>query len=501
MPFSHHPTAPQIPSIVEWKDRIVGINSLWTERESFYHIYNAKEGDPVHRQVKNDCEACILATIGGNEQMLTDLYVSAKGRGNYDRRKPPVSYMIEGWLDAMGLLENTHIGCLDFYRTIRHERRRMQRERRAERRANNKERPTYVPDPPLETPDRSRQPSQYQPSQGDVEAEDEIDAEEEKAEIIEFYARRLSAMPSQQGIGAHRNDSRLSAHPAIRAHLVYDAPTGKYSRREPEVPPMPSGYQGQLGRSNTTISRDSRWDPSAWEQYRSDSPVSVDSRCNSREYRTNPATPASDRRRSKNATEYSDSVYSRAADNDINDSGYYESSSILSARDLHHEQNLRVYPTNADISTSPMPSEVARNRKDAYINLVGMPSAYEFEALAKHPLKQKGLKTLYEFEPYAGDELELSLEPEQKANIETKQANAKSRLESRREERQRSCGRTNPQDEEGTANAEQERRTTQWGDLYTLQENDERCGGNGRKPRDKKHVDADRKMKQKGRGK
>lgn len=406
---------------------MVGINSLWTERETFYHVYNAKEGDPVHRQVKSDCEACILATVGGDQQMLTDLYVSAKGRGNYDRRKPPVSYMIEGWLDAMGILEYVRVVCLDFYRIIRHERTRMQRERRVDRRANNKERPTYVPDRPVIASERPRQPSQYQPPQN--EGDDDIDPEEEKAEIIDFYARRLSTMPSQKNLGAHYNDSRLSVHPAIRVYLDHNAQTGKYSRQEPEVPPAPNGYHGELGRSNTTISRDSRWDPSAWAQYRSDSPVSDDSRQNSHEDCARPTTQKRHRRHSNDASEYSASVYSRAAENDINDSGYYDGSSILSERDCQHEQNLKMNPTNADISTSPIPSEIARYRKDASSNLVGMPSAYEFEALAKRPRKQTGLKTHYEFQPDTDTELKLSIEPEQKANIEMKQANGRNRLE------------------------------------------------------------------------
>ena len=376
--------------------------------------------------------------------MLNDLYVSARGRGNYDRKKPPVSYMVESWLDAMGRWPDARETLIDFWREIRSERTRMQRERRIERRRNNKERPTYVPDRPLITPAGERRKSEYQPPY--VDDDDEIDAEQQKSEIIDFYARRLSAMPSKKNIGKHGNDSRLSVHPAIGVHLGYDAKTGKYSRQEPDNMPAgasaASAYKGQLGRSNTTFSRDSRWDPMAWAQYRSESPVSDDSRRNSREerrrispeYRTKLAdssrnrrhsndespvpdggkcnsrkymsklTASSDRHRRhyKDNTEYSDSVYSRSSKNgsknDINDSGYYDSSSVVSARDRAHENRLRMNPTGADISISPMPSEVARNRKDAYSNLVGMPSAYEFEALAtsKRAPKPQEMKTVNE---------------------------------------------------------------------------------------------------------
>lgn len=401
-PFKTSPTAPKDLAIQQWRKRVIGINSLWTEKETFYHLHQAEKGDPIHQQVKGDCEACILATIGGDQQMLMDLYICANSRGRLDRRGQPICHMIEGWLDAMGILEHIYETTKPFYRLIRSERARMQRERHAERRVKNRERPSTAPE-------RPPRPDERQKMNDDA-------AEDEKSEIIDLYIKRLSAMNGQIPYNKQPNDSRLSLHPAIRSHIGFDASTGKYSRVNPDevphIPQLPPQHRENagLGRSNTVISRDSRNDPGAYEVFRSDSPVSDDSRNNSPDRNRH-------RKESKDDDQYSGSAYSRpSADQQPYDSGYQESSSIPSPRDRDHELNLRMNPTNADIGgprsptspemvkkkkgyrRNPPAADVQRNRQDAYSNLVGMPSAYEFAAA------QQKLKTLYEFEPDSEDE-------------------------------------------------------------------------------------------------
>ena len=371
-------------------------------------MHQAEKGDPIHQQVKGDCEACILATIGGDQQMMKDLYICANSRGRPDRRGQPICHMIEGWLDAMGILEHIYETTKPFYRLIRSERARMQRERRAERRVKNRERPPTAPERPPRPEERKKM--------------DDDAAEDEKSEIIDLYIKRLSAMNGHNPYNKQPNDSRLSLHPAMRSHIGFDAATGKYSRVNPDevphipqIPPQHREIDG-LRRSNTVISRDSRNDSGAYEVFRSDSPVSDDSRNDSPDRNRH-------RKKSKDDDQYSGSSYSRpSADQQPYDSAYQESSSILSPLDRDHELNLRMNPTNADIGgpRSPISPEIVKkkkkkkkgyrrdppaadvqsNRQDAYSNLVGMPSAYEFANA------QQKLKTL--------NELELDYEDEQK---------------------------------------------------------------------------------------
>ena len=305
--------------------------------------------------------------------------------------------MIEGWLDAMGILEHIHETTKPFYRLIRSERARMQRERRAERRVKNRERRSIAPERPRRSEERRKM--------------DDDAAEDEKSEIIDLYIKRLSAMNWHNPYNKKPDDSRLSLHPAIRSHIGFDAITGKYLRvnpdEEPHIPQIPPQHReiAGLGRSNTVISRDSRNDPGTYEVFRSGSAVSDDSRHSSPDRNRH-------RKKSKDDDQYSGSSYScPGADHQPYDSGYQESSSFLSPRDRDHELNLFMNPTNADIGgprspispemvekkkeywRDPPTADVQRNRQDAYSNLVGVPSAYEFAAA------QQKLKTLYEFQP------------------------------------------------------------------------------------------------------
>lgn len=477
-PFEISPTAPKDPSIQQWRKRVIGINSLWTAKEIFYHVHQAEKGDPIHQQVKGDCEACILATIGGDQQMLIDLYICANSRGRLDRRGQPICHMIEGWLDAMGILEHIYETAKPFYRLIRSERARMQRERRAERRVKNRERPSIAPKRPPRPEERQKM--------------DDDAAEDEKSEIIDLYIKRLSAMSGQIPYNKQANDSRLSLHPAIRSHIGFDASTGKYSRVDPDevphIPQIPSQHRENagLGRSKTVISRDSRNDPGAYEVFRSDSPVSDDSRNNS---------PDSNRhhKKSKDDDQYSDSAYSRlSTDQQPYDSGYQESGSILSPRDGDHELNLRMNPTNADIgsSRSPTPPEmvkrkgcrrdppvadVQRNRKNAYSNLVGMPSVYEFAAA------QQKLKTLYKFEHESVHDQKVKSLREAKADknqnrLANAQDNQRPSHHDRTHNKRAATGTSIQEHESKIGHRKQgekihdahERRNTDWGDFCRL---------------------------------
>ena len=350
-PFENSSSAPKDFAIQQWRKRVISINSLWTEEETFYHVHQAKSGDPIHQQVKGDCEACLLATIGGDQQMLMDLYTCANSRGRLDRRDQPICHMIEGWLDAMGILEHIYETTKPFYRLIRSERARMQRERRAERRLKNRGRPSTAPERPQRPEERQKM--------------DDDAAEDEKSEIIDLYIKRLSAMNGQIPYNKQPNDSRLSLHPAIRSHIGFDASTGKYSRvnphEVPHIPPIPPQHRANagFGRSNTCISRDSRNDTGAYAVFRPDSPVSDDS-CN------NPPGRNRHRQKSKDDGQYSGSAYSRpSADQQPYDSGYQESSSIRSPRDRDHELNLRLNPTHADIGgpRSPTLPEMVKRKK------------------------------------------------------------------------------------------------------------------------------------------
>lgn len=54
-----------------------------------------------HERVENDCEACILARIGGDEQMVCDLRATLLGRRKKDKPRSGLERLVDAWVENL----------------------------------------------------------------------------------------------------------------------------------------------------------------------------------------------------------------------------------------------------------------------------------------------------------------------------------------------------------------------------------------------------------------
>lgn len=268
-------------SIEEWRQRMVALNSMWTERDTFRELFNVKRGDPHYTHVSSGCEACILAKVGGNLRILMDLYIAMSSRRNQkhygDFMYPPMHRLLESWLDQEGNLENFFHASYDFTAHVRNVRKSEQKRRKALDAAglphnaklhhddprgrsqgskslytNEEKRAPPSPatsksttssprdtsrrldaaevrvgsstlSPPKANTGQKRSLNHSRPSTSD---DSYTDAEHENAteEIVDFYAKRLS-----RTFGVNKKDSRNSLHPMYADAITFDAKTGRYA--------------------------------------------------------------------------------------------------------------------------------------------------------------------------------------------------------------------------------------------------------------------------------
>jgi hypothetical protein len=228
---------PSDRDIRAWWTRVKTINSLWTQPILYRYLFNANQGDPEFEYTHSECEACILATIGGNTTMLADLRICAITRRTNHGPTPRIIRILDGWLYWTGMAETIKAGSDPLYLKVRNARR--------GRPITQK----YDSNPISETINDRRDDRRDYKRDGrrddrDDKGEDRTDQqipESNDADIIDFYLNRLSRMSrTHQKSGRPNNDSTHSLHPAFRDNIVFDASTGIYGQRQEEdIPPVP----------------------------------------------------------------------------------------------------------------------------------------------------------------------------------------------------------------------------------------------------------------------
>ncbi|KFY26724.1 hypothetical protein V491_01201 [Pseudogymnoascus sp. VKM F-3775] len=205
---------PSDTDIRQWWIRVKSINSLWTQPILYRYLFNANPGDPEFEYTHSECEACILATIGGNTTMLADLRISAITRRTNHGPNPRIIRVLDGWLYWTGIAETIKAECDPLYFKVRNARRGR--------------------------PITQSYSSNTIPVTVNDRTERQI-PESTDADIIDFYLNRLSRMSrTHQNSGRPNNDSTHSLHPAFRENIVFDASTGIYGQRpEEDIPPVP----------------------------------------------------------------------------------------------------------------------------------------------------------------------------------------------------------------------------------------------------------------------
>lgn len=94
--LSQNPHLP--PNLAKLLDRIHAINRLWVSPKVYTEIFKVSSSQPCYEMIPGGCEACILATVGSNDEMLSDLRAAMYGRKKKDRPFPRLFSFVDSWI-------------------------------------------------------------------------------------------------------------------------------------------------------------------------------------------------------------------------------------------------------------------------------------------------------------------------------------------------------------------------------------------------------------------
>lgn len=329
---------PEDTDIKQWLARVQSINSLWTEPDMYRYLFNTKSSEPKLDYIQSECEACILATIGGNRIMLADLRICAETRRRAHSPTPRIIRILEGWLHWTGISHQIKTITEPLFLKVRTDRRKRQRERRH-----------GSPTPRLASKHvkENRERNQEEP-------------ETTGAEIIDFYLNRLSSMPSVEGLSVRpNNDSRTSLHPAFRNSISFDASTGTYAQCQEEDIPLVPKVPSNIPEPNTRP----RVVSSIYSQ--DDSGLESSIKTAKKKEWTN-----------KDFAEQRAEAYRKLVDIPEASELEREDTNSLDNPDLSSPKRVTRWP---DICNAPGPNKLSEDRAAAYRTLVGKP---EYEELS-----------------------------------------------------------------------------------------------------------------------
>ncbi|KAF4629887.1 hypothetical protein G7Y89_g8255 [Cudoniella acicularis] len=131
------------PNVLNLVKRIQTINSFWLSPDMYRQVYQVQPHEKRYDMVANGCEACILAVIGGDRQILFDLWASMEGRVQKRGKKPRLLRMVNSWLawdsPRVEELKATSAKAHALAEEVLSVRRKMQEERREARARNSRE--------------------------------------------------------------------------------------------------------------------------------------------------------------------------------------------------------------------------------------------------------------------------------------------------------------------------------------------------------------------------
>lgn len=214
--------------LAEFVNRLRIMNSIWMSPGLYRIAFNAMPSDTRFECIPSGCEACILACIGGNHRILSDLRASILGRKKKHQPKPALFGLIEAWIDWTGRGDVIRTESYALAKDIRHCRRQMQKARRQKRRnlANG-----IIDGESIK--DSEALIDECDSSQKDKEEHDF------EGSIIDYYASLMSTtnlIPNAE--------TAQGMHPAFRKSIMFDAETGTFYK-DPE-PPSSTIYSESL---------------------------------------------------------------------------------------------------------------------------------------------------------------------------------------------------------------------------------------------------------------
>jgi hypothetical protein len=93
------------PHLQAFVRRMQALNGLWMSPKFYRSLFipwHVMPSDFRFDRIDSGCEACILASVGGNHQTLSDLRASILGRRKRDRPCTQLLEVVEAWIDWTG---------------------------------------------------------------------------------------------------------------------------------------------------------------------------------------------------------------------------------------------------------------------------------------------------------------------------------------------------------------------------------------------------------------
>ncbi|EKD20209.1 hypothetical protein MBM_02161 [Drepanopeziza brunnea f. sp. 'multigermtubi' MB_m1] len=222
--------SPQPRPIALFVRRLQTINSLWMDPDLYRVTFACMPDEERFERVPSECEACILASVGGSPSMLFDLRASMLGRRKKGKHEPRLLRLVDAWMEWTAQGDVLRTASDSFAKDVRACRRRMQKARRQQKRGGQAGTGIETEDP------------REQLLQNDFYAEEHREREESNEDdpegsIIDYYASRV-----RRNTGG-RTDAR-AMHPAFRESMSF--PLSPVSAREslPPRPGNPTAYTG-----------------------------------------------------------------------------------------------------------------------------------------------------------------------------------------------------------------------------------------------------------------
>lgn len=203
--------------------RLQAVNGLWMT-SNFYRTlffpWHATPTDFCFERIDSGCEACILASVGGNHQVLSDLRASIRGRKKKGRSHAPILKMVEAWIDWTGHGDTIREESSRLGKEIAKCRREMQKARRLKH--------GVIAEGSLHYDSAAVSERGALSEQGD-QVNEEDGGQDFEGSIIDFYAKRLSTASPM-----NRVRTMEGLHEAFRESIVHDPVTGAYHRSRTE---------------------------------------------------------------------------------------------------------------------------------------------------------------------------------------------------------------------------------------------------------------------------
>ncbi|PVH86630.1 hypothetical protein DL98DRAFT_567475 [Cadophora sp. DSE1049] len=254
-------------------------NSLWMSPDLYRWTFQCQPHEERFDRIASDCEACILAAVGGNIRILQELRASMLGRKKKRGTFPRLLPLVESWIKWAGAEAVVREESDRLAREIRNCRKQMQEARRQKRR--NEEEGILDPPPEMSTTTASDAKSPFAdpeydhmgappPNHDDAAPEfknpfadpvydhgsfqDKVYVYEDRDEhehdnepegsIIDFYAHRLSsANLINNNTTQAQNEAKI--HPAFKDSMVFQFQTNSSTFTLPKQNPFEDQDEGQ----------------------------------------------------------------------------------------------------------------------------------------------------------------------------------------------------------------------------------------------------------------